>query len=92
MDREGFAVLRHRSVVRNFYDEEELRTVSYPEAERLIAEATGADRVFIFDYTVRRRVPGATDRADLASEGAIGSNARPNAPITELTRRPQIIK
>ncbi len=63
LDREGFAVLRHGSVVRDFYDERELRDVYYPEAERLIAEATGASRVFIFDHTVRRRVPGADDRA-----------------------------
>jgi hypothetical protein len=63
LDQEGFAVVRHRSGVRDFYDEDELRTVYYPEAERLIAEATGADRIFIFDHTVRRRIPGVMDRA-----------------------------
>ena len=36
----------------------------YPEAERLIKAATGADRVFIFDHTVRKRVPGAADVRD----------------------------
>jgi hypothetical protein len=63
LDREGFELLRHSSAVRDFYDENEVRTVYYPEAERLIAEATGASRVFIFDHTVRRRVRGADDRA-----------------------------
>ncbi len=63
LDREGFAVLRHRSAVRDFYDEAELRRTYYPEAERVIAEATGASRVFIFDHTVRRRVRGVDDRA-----------------------------
>jgi hypothetical protein len=63
LDREGFELLRHTSAVRNFYDENEVREVYYPEAERLIAEATGASRVFIFDHTVRRRVHGADDRA-----------------------------
>lgn len=63
LDREGFGLLRHRSAVTDFYDEEQLRTVYYPEAERLVAEATGASRVFIFDHTVRRRIAGADDRA-----------------------------
>jgi hypothetical protein len=64
LDREGFELLRHASAVQDFYDEDEVRRVYYPEAERLIAEATGADRVLIFDHTVRRRVRGADDRAE----------------------------
>jgi hypothetical protein len=63
LDREGFELVGHRSAVRDFYDEAQLRDVYYPEAERLIAEATGASRVFIFDHTLRRRVVGADDRA-----------------------------
>ena len=63
LDREGFAVLRHASEVRDFYDEDELRRVYYGEAARLIAEATGAAKVFVFDHTLRRRVLGVDDRA-----------------------------
>jgi hypothetical protein len=63
LDRQGFELLGHRSAVRDFYDDAEVRGVYYPEAERLIAEVTGASRVFIFDHTVRRRVAGADDRA-----------------------------
>jgi len=63
LDREGFAVLHHASAVRDFYNEEELRRIYYPETERLIAEKTGASRVFIFDHTVRRRVRDVEDRA-----------------------------
>jgi hypothetical protein len=63
LDREGFAVVRHASAVHDFYDEEELRRVYYAEAERLIAEATGASKVFVFDHTLRRRVRGVEDRA-----------------------------
>jgi hypothetical protein len=63
LDNQGFALLRNTSAVRDFYDDEEVRRVYYPEAERLIADATGASRVFIFDHTVRRRVRGADDRA-----------------------------
>ncbi|HEX3990452.1 MAG TPA: CmcJ/NvfI family oxidoreductase, partial [Acetobacteraceae bacterium] len=62
LDREGFELLGQVSKVRDFYDDDEVRGVYYPEAERFIAEATGASRVFIFDHTVRRRVAGASDR------------------------------
>ena len=63
LDREGFALLHQRSAVRDFYDDEEVRRVYYPEAAQVLAEATGAQRVFVFDHTVRRRVPGVEDRA-----------------------------
>jgi len=62
LDREGFGLIRQRSAVRNFYDDGEIERVYYPEAVQLLKEATGADRVHIFDHTVRRRVTGAEDR------------------------------
>jgi hypothetical protein len=62
LDRQGFALLEQRSAVRDFWDEDEIRRVYYPEAEHLIAAATGANRVFIFDHTLRRRIAGAIDR------------------------------
>jgi len=63
LDRQGFELLHYQSAVRDFWNEDELRRVYYPEAERVIAEATGASKVFIFDHTLRRRVHGAADRA-----------------------------
>ncbi len=63
LDREGFALIRRRSAVSGFTDEEEVHTVYYPESARIIQEATGAERVVIFDHTIRRRVPGAVDRS-----------------------------
>jgi hypothetical protein len=63
LDSEGLAVVKHNSAVRDFYDEDELRRVYYPEAERLVAELTGATRVLVFDHTVRRRVRGGVDAA-----------------------------
>jgi hypothetical protein len=58
LDRQGFALLEQRSAVRDFWDEDEIRRVYHPEAERFISAATGASRVFIFDHTLRRRIPG----------------------------------
>lgn len=64
LDRHGFALVEHVSAVRDFYDDAEVKRIYYPEVERLLKDATGADRVFVFDHTTRRRVPGASDRRD----------------------------
>jgi hypothetical protein len=61
LDREGFELVRHPTVVRNFYDEEEVRRVYYPAVEAFLKATLKADRVVIFDHTVRRRVEGAAD-------------------------------
>ncbi len=61
LDREGFALVKHPTIVRNFYDENEIRRVYYPAAEAFLRARLGADRVVLFDHTVRRRVEGAAD-------------------------------
>jgi len=61
LDREGFALIRHETAVTNFWDDDEVKAVYYPEVESALKQATGADRVFIFDHTTRRRIPGAED-------------------------------
>ncbi len=53
LDREGFALTQYESAVSNFYDEDEVRAVYYPECERLLKDATGAARVVVFDHIVR---------------------------------------
>ncbi|HEX5454214.1 MAG TPA: CmcJ/NvfI family oxidoreductase [Stellaceae bacterium] len=63
LDAQGFALAEHRSAVRDFWDDDEVRRVYYPEAEEVIAAATGGARVFIFDHLQRRRVPGLADRS-----------------------------
>ena len=69
LDDEGLTVVEHRSAVTDFYDDDELRRVYYPEAERLVAQVTGANRVLVFDHTIRRHVWGGTTgrREPLAS-------------------------
>jgi len=61
LDREGFALVRHPTAVKNFVDDREVTTVYYPAAEAFIRATLKADRVFIFDHTVRKRVEGAPD-------------------------------
>ena len=62
LDAHGFAVVQRTSAVRDFADKDEIRRVYYPESEALVKEITGADRVFIFDHTLRRHIPGAEYR------------------------------
>jgi len=64
LDANGFALVQHRSAVKDFFDDEEVRRVYYPEVERIVKQATGADRVHIFDHTTRRRVPDAESQPD----------------------------
>ncbi|MBN42652.1 MAG: methyltransferase [Alphaproteobacteria bacterium] len=50
----GFAFIDHRTKVRDFFDEEEVRSIYYPETEELIqAHSGGANRVLVFDHTLR---------------------------------------
>jgi hypothetical protein len=53
LDREGFVLVRHPTAASDLYDEEQIRTVYYPECARLIKEFTGAKRVHVFDHIVR---------------------------------------
>ena len=46
-------LLHHQTAVKNFYDEDNIASVYYPECERVIKEATGAARVVAFDHIVR---------------------------------------
>jgi hypothetical protein len=62
LEHEGFQLLTAPTSVRNFDDEEAIRTLYYAETISLLEELTGASRVVVFDHTIRRRKPGATDR------------------------------
>jgi hypothetical protein len=56
LDSAGFQFVPHRSAVENFWDEDEIRRVYYPESIALLRRMTGAAEVRIFDHTLRRRV------------------------------------
>jgi hypothetical protein len=58
LDVQGFELRAHRTAVTEFSDERVIRDVYYPEAEALIKQATGAEKVVIFDHTLRFSVPG----------------------------------
>ncbi len=53
LDREGFILRCSASAVSDFYDADEVSAVYDPEVERLVKRETGAEKVVIFDHTIR---------------------------------------
>lgn len=49
----GFVFVEHKTAMRNFFDEAELKSVYYREVEELIKRESGATRVVLFDHTLR---------------------------------------
>lgn len=67
VDHQGFALVEQQSSVRNFYDEDEIRRIYYPEAEQFLKDLTGATKVLVFDHNVRS-APRAAQGKDNAHE------------------------
>ncbi len=74
LDRQGFALVDAPTTVTDFYNEAQLQSVYYPEAEELVKQATGASRVVVFDHTIRRREHGVEDRTP----------GTPRQPVTRI--------
>lgn len=53
LERNGFRFVRHDTKVVDFFDEDEIRRVYYPEMEALVKAESGASRVEVFDHTLR---------------------------------------
>jgi hypothetical protein len=53
LDKQGFELTHQETAVRDFYDQDEVQRTYYPEVERVLKEATGAEKVVIFDHQVR---------------------------------------
>jgi hypothetical protein len=79
LDREGFALRRHRTAVADLYDDAAVEAAYYPEVEALLRAAVGADRVVVFDAT-RRSDGGAGARN---RDGLRGPASRVHVDYTE---------
>jgi hypothetical protein len=53
LDRNGFHFVPHPTKVTDFFNEDEIRRVYYPEMEALVKAESGAKRVVVFDHTLR---------------------------------------
>lgn len=89
IDVEGFELRDAPTMVRDFLDEEEVRTTYYEESADLALAVTGAQRACVFDHLVRRREP---DRAALSfgrrgTDGRAAANGRIHNDYTEASGR-----
>ena len=53
IESQGFELRRHETAVADLYDDDAIASVYNPEIEALLKQATGVDRVAIFDHTRR---------------------------------------
>lgn len=53
LDAEGFALAKHRTSLKDFYNSAEVEKIYYPEMVELLKTATGAAEAYIFDHTLR---------------------------------------
>jgi hypothetical protein len=58
LDREGFALVRHVTAVKDLWDESAVKSVYYREVEALVNDVTGAARVVAFDHNLRSSTQG----------------------------------
>jgi len=55
LDNHGFQIYNHTSTEKDFLDDEKIKAEYYTETEQLLKDATGANRILIFDHTIRRQ-------------------------------------
>ena len=53
LEQQGFRLVHHDTQVADFYDEDQVRGIYYPEIERRMKELTGARKVVISNHVVR---------------------------------------
>jgi hypothetical protein len=88
LDREGFALVRHPTIVKNFYDDQEVRKVYYPAGEAFLARHPERRRVFIFDHTVRGAWKGR--RCARRRRTAQPATTHPRRPDRYLRPQPRV--
>jgi len=82
--RNGFALLQHRSAVRDFFDESEIERVLVPEVTQLAKQLNGASRVIAFGPVARTDDP-ASRQGRLPSFGAHVDYGR--RTVEDITRQ-----
>jgi hypothetical protein len=70
VDREGFELKPFPAVFDGFDDNDAITEVFYPQVVDFVKRNTGANRVVIFDHTLRKRLP-----ADLAQQTTVNRPA-----------------
>jgi hypothetical protein len=58
LDQSGFEKITHASAIKDFSDADAIRSAYYPESAALLKRLTGAEKVVIFDHTLRDSAAG----------------------------------
>ncbi|KAG0700035.1 hypothetical protein DFH29DRAFT_1080934 [Suillus ampliporus] len=78
LDKTGFQFIKHKSVEKEFLDEEAIQTKYYAEVEDILKKYAGAKKVAIFDHTIRRAL---VDRVVKGGRGpALGVHVDQTSP------------
>lgn len=78
LERNGFRFIGHDTKMRDFFDEDEIARVYYPEMEALIRRETGASRVVVFDHTLRTADDEMREAKKFAKSCAASITTTPN--------------
>lgn len=65
LDRSGFTQISHRSALADFSRDETIRDIYYRESEALLRDLTGAEKIVVFDHTLRDSAQGSRRTAEL---------------------------
>jgi hypothetical protein len=65
LDKSGFERIAHTSALSDFSDDAAIRSIYYRESEQVLLKATGAEKVVVFDHTLRDSLSGSRATASL---------------------------
>jgi hypothetical protein len=65
LDKSGFERIAHASALTDFSDDAAIRSIYYSESEQVLLKATGAEKVVVFDHTLRDSLSGSRATASL---------------------------
>jgi hypothetical protein len=65
LDKSGFERIAHTSALTDFTDDAAIRSIYYSESEQVLLKATGAEKVVVFDHTLRDSLNGSRATSSL---------------------------
>jgi hypothetical protein len=74
LDENGFLLVQHRTRVKDFFEERELKAVYYPELARLVKRICGARRVRVFNHMLRSGDKGEREARELPAPVLLAHN------------------
>ena len=77
----GFVLLEHDTVVSDFYDDDHVAEIYYPEMQALAQQETGADKVFVMSHITRNEAEAALGKR-LGAHRLVHNDFTPNFETT----------